>query len=67
MSDLFDEVFTVKTAIIGAGLAGVAAATHFLEQKYEDFMVFEALDRVGGRIQTLEFGKKTKLVQNNRT
>lgn len=57
MNDLSDEVLTIKTAIIGAGLAGVAAATHFLEEKYEDFMIFEALNRIGGRVQTIEFGK----------
>ncbi|GMM44620.1 polyamine oxidase [Pichia kluyveri] len=40
-----------KTVIIGAGISGLAAAES-LHEKNVDYAIFEARDRVGGRIQT---------------
>lgn len=40
-----------KTVIIGAGIAGLAAA-ELLAEKHQDYAVFEARDRLGGRIKT---------------
>lgn len=37
-----------KIAIIGAGVAGIAAAIRFGEQGYSDVTVYEKADRVGG-------------------
>ncbi|KAE9548345.1 hypothetical protein FO519_008439, partial [Halicephalobus sp. NKZ332] len=39
-----------KVAIIGAGMAGLSTGNRFLEQKFENFEIFEALDRYGGRV-----------------
>jgi len=43
-----------KTAIIGAGFAGLTAAVNFLHHDYEDFLVLEAHDRIGGRCFTID-------------
>ncbi|CAG7727682.1 unnamed protein product [Allacma fusca] len=45
-----------KTIIIGAGVAGLAAAKFFSENGHQDFLILEAQDRIGGRIDTIEFG-----------
>jgi len=42
----------MKTAIVGAGLAGLAAAVE-LEARGEDFVLLEGADRVGGVVGTL--------------
>lgn len=44
------QVIHVKTVIIGAGMAGIAASINLLENNYNDFLVFEALERIGGRV-----------------
>lgn len=51
------EILTVKTVIIGAGMSGISASVNLLENNYKDFMVFEALERIGGRICTQTTGK----------
>jgi protoporphyrinogen oxidase len=43
---------TRRTAVIGAGIAGLSAARH-ITQGGGDVVVFEAEDRVGGRIHTV--------------
>ncbi|XP_050545415.1 spermine oxidase-like [Daktulosphaira vitifoliae] len=46
-----------KTVIIvGAGVAGIAAATKLLKNNVQDFIILEAENRLGGRIQTIPFG-----------
>lgn len=42
--------------IIGAGVSGIAAATKLLKNNFKNFIVLEAENRIGGRIQTLAFG-----------
>lgn len=42
--------------IIGAGVAGIAAATKLLKNNFNNFIILEAENRIGGRIQTLPFG-----------
>lgn len=44
--------------IIGAGVAGIATATKLLKHNFSNFIILEAENRVGGRIQTLPFGGK---------
>lgn len=39
----------MHTIIVGAGFAGLAAARQLSQSGYEDFLVLEARDRVGGR------------------
>ncbi|XP_030754642.1 spermine oxidase-like isoform X4 [Sitophilus oryzae] len=45
-----------KVLIIGAGAAGIAAATKLLKNGFEDVTILEAEDRIGGRIHSVEFG-----------
>uniref|UniRef100_A0A0V0G8I4 Putative flavin-containing amine oxidase n=1 Tax=Triatoma dimidiata TaxID=72491 RepID=A0A0V0G8I4_TRIDM len=47
-----------KIVIIGAGVAGIAAATSLLDRGFEDVTIIEAEDRLGGRIHTVPFGAK---------
>lgn len=49
------KVTHTRTGIVGAGLAGIAASLNFLDNNYTDFLVYEALDRVGGRCNTIEY------------
>ncbi|XP_046750213.1 spermine oxidase-like isoform X2 [Diprion similis] len=49
---MFEEV---QVLIVGAGAAGIAAACRLLEQGLENVTVFEAGDRIGGRVHTVEF------------
>lgn len=46
-----------KTIIVGAGAAGIAAASKLLQQGMDDFVILEANNRIGGRIHTVNFGK----------
>ncbi|KAJ8686785.1 hypothetical protein QAD02_022579 [Eretmocerus hayati] len=42
--------------IIGAGAAGIAAASRLLEKGIHNVLILEAKDRIGGRIFTQKFG-----------
>ena len=46
-----------KVGIIGAGLTGLLLAKHLQDHGFE-FKIFEARDRLGGRILTLENEEK---------
>lgn len=46
------KIIQCKTVIIGAGMAGIGASLNFFNNNYNDFMVFEALERIGGRVFT---------------
>jgi monoamine oxidase len=45
-----------RIIIIGAGLAGVSALSKFLENGYENVLLLEAENRIGGRVETVPFG-----------
>lgn len=46
-----------KIVIIGAGAAGIAAASRLLQKGVNNFIILEATNRIGGRIRTVSFGK----------
>lgn len=46
-----------KIIIVGAGASGIAAASKLLEYGYNNIVVLEALDRIGGRVHSIPFGK----------
>lgn len=46
-----------KIVVIGAGAAGIAAATKLLEIGFKNVLVLEAEGRIGGRIHTVRFGE----------
>ncbi|XP_017863458.1 PREDICTED: spermine oxidase-like [Drosophila arizonae] len=46
---------TARIVIIGAGTAGIAAATRLLEQGFRNIVLLEAENRIGGRINTIPF------------
>ena len=46
-----------KILIIGAGAAGIAAASRLLEKGFQNVLILEAKNRIGGRIHTVKFGQ----------
>ncbi|XP_035275357.1 spermine oxidase [Anguilla anguilla] len=48
-----------RIVVVGAGLAGLAAAKTLLENGFADVTVLEASDRVGGRVQSVQHGQTT--------
>jgi len=51
------ENFT-RFIIIGGGIAGLSSASHFAQNGIHDFKLLEARNRIGGRIITVQIGKK---------
>ncbi|KAL9704262.1 hypothetical protein quinque_007780 [Culex quinquefasciatus] len=45
-----------RILVIGAGAAGVAAATRLIAKGYKNLTILEAENRIGGRIHTVPFG-----------
>lgn len=45
-----------RIVIIGAGASGIAAASKLYENGFENILILEAQDRIGGRIHTTQFG-----------
>lgn len=41
--------------IVGAGAAGISAASKLMENGYEEIVILEAEDRIGGRINTIPY------------
>ncbi|XP_017088698.2 peroxisomal N(1)-acetyl-spermine/spermidine oxidase [Drosophila bipectinata] len=51
----------VKVVIIGAGMAGLSAANHLLQNGCEDFLILEARGRIGGRIVSIPLSNNQKI------
>jgi monoamine oxidase len=45
-----------KILIIGAGMAGLSAASHLVKNGVTDFKILEARNRIGGRIVSTNTG-----------
>lgn len=43
--------------VIGAGPSGVATATKLIESGFKNLTILEAENRIGGRINTVQFGE----------
>ena len=41
--------------IIGAGMSGLSAAKEFVDNGFTNFMILEAENRIGGRINTINY------------
>ncbi|XP_038051307.1 polyamine oxidase 1-like [Patiria miniata] len=50
------SVRDVEVLILGAGAAGLGAASTFLSQGFDQFLVIEGADHIGGRVHDVEFG-----------
>ncbi|KAJ6636277.1 Protein anon-37Cs, partial [Pseudolycoriella hygida] len=46
-----------KIIIVGAGAAGISSAAKVLENGFNDVTILEAQDRIGGRVNSIPFGK----------
>lgn len=51
----------VKVLIIGAGMAGLSAANHLLQNGCDDFLIVEARGRIGGRIVSIPLDNNQKV------
>lgn len=51
----------VKVLIIGAGMAGLSAANHLLQNGCNDFLIVEARGRIGGRIVSIPLDNNQKV------
>ncbi|XP_057299189.1 uncharacterized protein LOC130629842 isoform X2 [Hydractinia symbiolongicarpus] len=49
----------VKVLILGAGYSGLGAATYFHKNNFNDFLVLEANDYIGGRVKSAQFAGET--------
>mgnify|MGYP001792967149 FL=1 len=47
-----------KVIIVGAGIAGLAAADELIKGGISDVSILEASDRVGGRVWTIKLNNK---------
>ncbi|XP_034936722.1 uncharacterized protein [Chelonus insularis] len=47
------SIETTKVVIIGAGIAGLAAAKTLEEKNFHDYLILEAQDYIGGRIRSI--------------
>lgn len=54
-SDNNDKNFS-KIIIIGAGVAGLSAASQLIKNGLNDFKVLEARNKVGGRVEVTDTG-----------
>lgn len=43
-----------QVVVVGAGLAGLAAAQRLRESGIEDVVILEAQERIGGRVHTID-------------
>lgn len=43
--------------IIGAGSAGIAAASRLMKNNFSNIIILEAENRIGGRIHSIEYGE----------
>lgn len=51
------EICSPTIIIVGTGPAGIAAATRLLKNNATDILILEAERRIGGRINSIEFGE----------
>jgi polyamine oxidase len=51
-------VKSTKILILGGGMAGIIAARTLKERGFENFIIIEARDELGGRVMDRMFGKK---------
>jgi len=52
----------LRVLVVGAGAAGLAAATRLIVHGVRNVVILEAEDRMGGRIHTAPFGKQCLLL-----
>lgn len=45
-----------RVIIIGAGMSGLSAANEFLKNNFSNFVILEADNRIGGRVNTIQYG-----------
>ena len=55
-----DDIKEQSVIVVGAGAAGLAAASRLRSAGVEDVTILEASNRLGGRIHRLEFNSEPK-------
>lgn len=49
-------MMNTSVLVIGAGAAGIAAASRLMENGFRKVTILEAGNRIGGRVHTIPFG-----------
>ena len=52
-----DQDSPPSVIIVGAGAAGIAAASKLFQNGFQNITILEAEDRIGGRVYTTQFGR----------
>lgn len=53
MMENAEEYFQKKIIVIGAGVSGLACASQLRDYGFENVLILEARDRIGGRTHTV--------------
>jgi squalene-associated FAD-dependent desaturase len=56
----------MKVAIIGAGIAGISSAVNLLSLNNIKVDIFEATDKLGGRVYSFKDGKTNEIIDNGK-
>ncbi|KAI5729180.1 hypothetical protein M8J77_026487 [Diaphorina citri] len=56
-----DPIEKHKLIIVGAGASGIAAATKLISNGFEDFIILEAENRIGGRVYNIPYEGNTSI------
>lgn len=59
------EKKTAKIVVVGAGIAGLTAAHTLRRNGFNEVVVLEGSDRIGGRIHTEAYGKNTRVPETH--
>lgn len=49
-------MLNARVVIVGAGISGISAAAKLIENGFNNLVVLEAENRIGGRVMTVPFG-----------
>ena len=48
------ENYFIDVLIVGSGISGIGAGLNFFKNDFENFIIIEAIDRIGGRCHTIQ-------------
>lgn len=54
---MIELIENVRTVIVGSGVSGISSALNLLKNGHDEFLIIEAMNRIGGRCFTSEIGK----------
>lgn len=61
-----EDTKSPRIVIVGAGASGIAAASKLIENGFENLIILEAENRIGGRVNTVKFGESSFYYGSNK-